>query len=56
MDEKSLRFHTWGIVFRQDSIVGLIFWDPRGYLYKDIEEYGRLENELMESVRIQPST
>lgn len=51
-DKTSLRFHSWGPVFKKDSPVGLIFWDPKGYLYKDIEQYGRLKNELMQTVRI----
>src|SRR5437879_6191459 len=43
---------NWGIVFRHESLAGLLFWDPKGLYYKDFELYGRLRSKLLESVRI----
>jgi len=43
---------NWGIVFRQDSPAGLLFWDPKGLFYLDFELYSRLKQKQMRSVPI----
>ena len=43
---------NWGIVFRQDSPAGLLFWDPKGLFYLDFELYSKLKQAQMKSVPI----
>ena len=43
---------NWGIVLRQDSPAGLLFWDPKGLFYLDFELYSRLKQAQMRSAAI----